>query len=45
MSFTGLARLKEIGGNLAISANPMLPAATSNAFASHVTVHGTVTIN
>ena len=44
-SFTGLGKLHEIGGGLTIKNNPMLPASASSAFASRVTVHGTVTIN
>jgi hypothetical protein len=44
-SFNGLGALNEVGGALTIILNPMLAPATSQAFASHLTVHGKVTIN
>jgi hypothetical protein len=44
-SFSGLGNMTEIGGALTISNNPMLPAGTTNAFVSRITVHGKVTVN
>jgi hypothetical protein len=44
-SLAGLEPITEIDGNLLISGNTMLPVQVSNAFASHVTVFGTTTIN
>ena len=44
-SFSGLTRLREVDGDLTITNNPMLPGATSQAFAQRITVHGTVTVN
>ncbi len=44
-SFVGLTQFTEIGGALTITGNPLLPPATSHAFASSLTIHGLVTIN
>ena len=44
-SFTGLGRMTEVGGDLTISTNPLLPKATSQAFAQRITVRGNLTIN
>jgi hypothetical protein len=44
-SFTGLTRMAEVGGDLTVTGNPLLPRATSQAFAQRITVRGTVTIN
>ncbi|HEV7557911.1 MAG TPA: hypothetical protein VGO00_20735 [Kofleriaceae bacterium] len=44
-SYVGLEQLGEIGGSFKASQNPMLPAATSQAFADRVGVGGTITIN
>jgi len=44
-SFTGLTSFAKVGGDLTIVENPNLPVGTSQAFASAITVVGSVTIN
>lgn len=44
-SFAGLGALAEIGEDLTVTGNPLLPRPLAQAFASQVTVRGTVTIN
>jgi hypothetical protein len=44
-SFAGLSSFQKVGGDLTIVANPKLPTATAQAFASAITVVGTTTIN
>ena len=44
-SFVGLGKLSEVGGDLTITTNPLLPKATSQAFAQRITVRGKLTIN
>ena len=37
--------MAQVGGDLTITSNPVLPKATSQAFAHSITVLGTTTIN